>query len=204
MQRWLVVNKLKLIRIWYTLLGGWLVFFLISLKTLGIGEWTWWGRQSATAALIFFWLTLIPGILKRFQLGGRLIPIRTLMVLYRRQMGITMYVFALTHLLWSRFLSIFKIGGNIWLFSPFEIIGLSAFILLTPVFITSNDWSVRMLGRWWRTLHALVYIVIWLLFLHLALQSNLGWKTFITLIMAALELFSLIWHKVSSPPVSPT
>jgi sulfoxide reductase heme-binding subunit YedZ len=113
-------------------------------------------------------------------------------------MGITMYVFALTHHWWSRFLPILKIGGNIWLFSPFEIMGVTAFILLTPVFITSNDWSVRTLGHFWRTVHALVYIVVWLLFLHIALQG-VGWRAFGTLIIASFELFSLIWAKVSNP-----
>jgi sulfoxide reductase heme-binding subunit YedZ len=129
-------------------------------------------------------------MMKRFQIAGWLLPVRTLLMLYRRQLGVTMYVLALTHLLWSRFLPTLTAGGDIWLFSPFEIAGLFAFILLTPIFITSNDWSVINLKSWWDTIHSLVYVVIWLLFLHVGLQTA-GWKALVTLIIASLEAFSL-------------
>ena len=202
MQHWLIVNKLKLIKIWYALLIAWFLFFLVSIPLLGIRQWVWLGQKSASISIVVFWLTLMPGILKRFKITGVLLPLRTVMMLYRRQMGITMYVFALTHHWWVRFLPILKINGDFWQFSLFEWIGFTAFVLLTPVFITSNEWSVRTLGHFWRTLHALVYIVVWLLFLHIALQGT-SWQAFVTLVVASLETFSLIWDKLKNPPVAP-
>jgi sulfoxide reductase heme-binding subunit YedZ len=165
---------------------------------LSINSWVWLGKKSGTISLIVFWIVLLPGMMKRFQIVGWLLPIRTILMLYRRQLGVTMYTLALAHYWWVRMLPILSVGGNIWLFSPFEIMGLTAFSLLTPLFFTSNDWSVKYLGQWWNKIHSLVYVVIWLLFLHISLQS-VGWKAFITLIVAALELFSLIWANVLRP-----
>jgi sulfoxide reductase heme-binding subunit YedZ len=99
--------------------------------------------------------------------------------------------------MWVRFLPILSLGGNLWFFSPFELAGVAAFTLLTPVFITSNEWSVRTLGRAWRTIHALVYLVIWLVFLHVALQGAL-WQTGGTLLVAAVETVSLLWAKMET------
>jgi sulfoxide reductase heme-binding subunit YedZ len=198
MQRWLLIHKTQIIKVWYAGLIAWFTFFLISLNLLTMNQWLWFGRQAATVAIVVFWLTLMPGILKRLKIAGPLLPLRTLMMLYRRQMGITMYVFASTHLVWSRFWPIFILGGHLWQFSTFELMGVTAFLLLTPVFITSNEWSVRTMGHWWRTVHALVYIVVWVLFLHISLQTT-GWRSLGTLAVASIELFSLIWNKLQTP-----
>ncbi|MCP4362759.1 MAG: sulfoxide reductase heme-binding subunit YedZ [Chloroflexi bacterium] len=48
----------------------------------------------------------------------------------------------------------------------FVLIGFAAFLLLLPLAITSNKWSQRKLGKKWRTLHKLVYIIILLALIH--------------------------------------
>jgi sulfoxide reductase heme-binding subunit YedZ len=197
LQQFLLINKRVIIKIWYALLIGWFLFFLVSIQLTPISFWIYLGKKTATVALITFWITLMPGMMKRFQIAGWLLPVRTLLMLYRRQLGITMYVLALTHVFWSRFLPILTAGGDIWRFNSFQLAGLIAIILLTPVFITSNDWSVKNLGKWWDIIHALVYVVVWILFLHVALQST-GWKTLITLIIASLEAFSLFWARLQT------
>lgn len=40
---------------------------------------------------------------------------------------------------------------------PYVTIGMTAFVLLVPLAITSNNASVRILGRRWRLLHRLIY-----------------------------------------------
>lgn len=194
MQQFLAHHKSTIIRIWYGVLAIWFIFFILSTSTLKIQDWLKWGKFSGTISLVLFWITLLPGIMKRFRVTGRFLPLRVSIMLYRRQLGIAMYVLALTHYGWSRALPILTFGGNIWSFSPFEVVGVCAFALLTPIFFTSNDWSVRFFGKHWHTIHALVYVVVWLLFLHVGMQSS-GWKTLGTLLIASLELISLLLTK---------
>lgn len=199
MQQFLAVHKNTLIKIWYTLLVSWFVFFLFSVRSMKVQEWLAWGSFSASVSLVLFWITLLPGILKRFQIAGPFLPLRISVMLYRRQLGIGMYVLALTHYWWSRMLPLMAFGGNIWNFSPFELMGVGAFTLLTPVFFTSNEWSVRFFGKFWHTIHALVYIVIWLLFLHVGMQGN-SWQSWGTLVVASLELASLVRARFTKAP----
>lgn len=200
MQQFLAIHKNVIIKIWYLLLAVWFGFFLFSTRSLKIQEWLEWGSLSGKISLVLFWIILLPGIIKRFRIVGLLLPIRVIIMLYRRQLGIAMYVLALTHYWWSRMLPILAFGGNIWNFSRFELMGVGAFVLLTPVFFTSNEWSVRFFGKYWHTIHGLVYVVIWLLFLHVGMQDS-DWKTWGTLLIASLELTSLAWARVTKAPV---
>lgn len=43
---------------------------------------------------------------------------------------------------------------------PYIMVGMLAFVLMIPLAITSNDWSVRTLGTAWRKLHQLTYIAV--------------------------------------------
>lgn len=202
MQRWLIEHKTSIIRFWYGALIAWFLFFLLSTQLSSVQFWVWIGKKVGTVALITFWIVLIPGMMKRFQITGWLLPVRTVLMLYRRQIGVTVYVLATTHYWWSRMLPLLSVGADIFTFRTFEIMGVTAITLLTPLFLTSNDWSLKHLGKWWNRIHSLVYIVIWILFLHVALQ-DLSWKAFVTLIVAAFELFSLIWAKAQQPPPKP-
>lgn len=195
MQQFLASHKPQLAKVWYALLIVWLVFFGISTQTHSPLEWLELGSLSGQTSLVLFWIVLLPSMLKRYGVSGKLLPLRTTLTLYRRQLGIAMYIFALTHYWWSRMLPILALGGNVWYFSPFELAGLAAFSLLTPVFFTSNDWGVRTLGRHWKTLHSVVYVVIWLLFVHVGFQ-RLDWKAIGTLLIAVAELGSLIRAKL--------
>ncbi|MGN6881445.1 protein-methionine-sulfoxide reductase heme-binding subunit MsrQ, partial [Neisseria sp. P0020.S005] len=43
---------------------------------------------------------------------------------------------------------------------PFITIGMISLVLLVPLALTSNNWSIRKLGRRWNSLHKLVYVAI--------------------------------------------
>ena len=49
---------------------------------------------------------------------------------------------------------------------PYISLGFSAFVLLLPLALTSNQWMQRRLGRRWRSLHQLVYVIVLLGVLH--------------------------------------
>jgi sulfoxide reductase heme-binding subunit YedZ len=49
---------------------------------------------------------------------------------------------------------------------PYITLGFSAFLLMIPLAATSNQFMIRKLGRKWKSLHQLVYLVILLAVLH--------------------------------------
>lgn len=51
----------------------------------------------------------------------------------------------------------------------FVLVGLTMALLLIPLLITGNNWAQRKLGRYWKTLHRLIYVIWGLLGLHLLL-----------------------------------
>jgi len=79
---------------------------------------------------------------------------------FRRAIGVVSFFYILAHfltwlvldmsLLWS------QIAGDL-VKRPYITIGFAGFLLLTPLVITSNNFSIRKLGARWRKLHKLVY-----------------------------------------------
>jgi DMSO/TMAO reductase YedYZ heme-binding membrane subunit len=56
----------------------------------------------------------------------------------------------------------------------FLLAGLMMVLIMAPLAITANAWSMRWLGRYWKTLQRLTYLVWGLLFVHLALLEGFG------------------------------
>jgi methionine sulfoxide reductase heme-binding subunit len=58
----------------------------------------------------------------------------------------------------------------------FLLVGFTMVMLLIPLFLTANNLAQRWLGRYWKVLHKLTYVIWALLFLHLALLEGLGFQ----------------------------
>ena len=58
----------------------------------------------------------------------------------------------------------------------FLLVGFTMVVLLIPLFLTGNNLAQRWLGRYWKALHKLTYVIWGLLFLHLALLEGLGFQ----------------------------
>lgn len=180
---------------WFLLLS----FFLISTQEIFMPYWRELGKKAGTFSLIAFLTTLIPGIMKRFGLTtGFLLPIRTSTMLFRKEIGITMYLLALTHLFWSRILPILSFGGDLTSFQPFELFGMIAFMLATPMFLTSNSWTYKNYKKIWKTIHSVTYVIVWILFFHVALRE-LDIKGIAVIGMAVIEWGSLIYANFLKP-----
>ena len=54
----------------------------------------------------------------------------------------------------------------------FTLVGLIMVMLLIPLLLTGNNWAQRKMGRYWKTLHRLIYVVWALLGVHLLLLFN--------------------------------
>jgi len=58
----------------------------------------------------------------------------------------------------------------------FELMGFMMVMLVIPLLVTGNRWAQRKLGRYWKALHALIYVIWGLLFFHLSLLEGFGFE----------------------------
>lgn len=88
---------------------------------------------------------------------------------FRRMSGLFVYFYAACHFsIWfiaDHSLDVSSMLDDI-IERPYITLGFLAFLLLTPLAITSNRWSIRKLGKKWKILHRLVYIIIILAIAH--------------------------------------
>jgi sulfoxide reductase heme-binding subunit YedZ len=104
-------------------------------------------------------------------------PIRDLFAInwlrYRRALGLLAFWYVLMHFLTymvlDQYLNFAAILGDIAK-RPFITIGMSAFVMLIPLALTSNTWSIRKLGPRWGKLHRLVYVIAAAGALHFAMS----------------------------------
>jgi methionine sulfoxide reductase heme-binding subunit len=59
----------------------------------------------------------------------------------------------------------------------FELMGFIMVMLLIPLVLTANPWAQRKLGRYWRWLHKLIYVIWGLLACHLMLLEGFGFES---------------------------
>ncbi|SDE71873.1 protein-methionine-sulfoxide reductase heme-binding subunit MsrQ [Limimaricola pyoseonensis] len=86
---------------------------------------------------------------------------RVSLIKFRRAIGLLAFFFVLAHFsVWALLdvQSLERVWADI-LKRPYVTVGMLAFLGLIPLALTSNDLSVRRLGRKWRSLHKLVYPV---------------------------------------------
>ena len=112
-------------------------------------------RSTGTWALVFLCCTLTMTPL-------RLVTGSVIWIKLRRMLGLFCFFYASIHF-------------SIWLFldqsldlqamfhdvikRPFITMGFVSLVLLIPLALTSNRWSVRQLGKRWTLLHKLIYII---------------------------------------------
>ena len=124
----------------------------IETITRSLGEWT----------LRFLLLTLLISPLRRatgWVQGVRL----------RRMLGLFAFFYGTLHLFSYLWLDQFYDWGEIWkdiLKRPFITVGMLAFLLMTPLALTSFKKAMRKLGRNWQRLHTLIYPLTMLGVLH--------------------------------------
>lgn len=83
------------------------------------------------------------------------------LIRFRRAIGLLAFTYVSLHLLVWLILDV-QIWSEIWadiVKRPYVTIGMSAFVLMIPLALTSNNLAVRHLGGSWRVLHRLTYTV---------------------------------------------
>jgi len=88
---------------------------------------------------------------------------------FRRMLGLYTFFYVSCHfVIWFVADHSLDLGGMIEdiVKRPYITLGFGAFVLMIPLAITSNQAMIRRLGRKWKTLHQLVYLIIVLGVLH--------------------------------------
>jgi methionine sulfoxide reductase heme-binding subunit len=97
---------------------------------------------------------------------------------FRRALGLVAFFYVACHLLVWLVLDVGDVG-RIWadiVKRPYITIGMAGFLLLVPLALTSNNWSVRRLGAAaWRRVHWLAYPATILGAVHFAMLVK-GWQ----------------------------
>ena len=103
--------------------------------------------------------------LKLLIAGLAITPLRKLvglnLIKFRRAIGVLTFTYVGLHLLVWLVLDV-QVLSQIWadiLKRPYITIGMLGFVMMIPLVITSNNWSVKRLGAGWRRLHQLTYLV---------------------------------------------
>ena len=91
------------------------------------------------------------------------------LIRFRRAIGVTAFFYILAHMIVWLVLDV-QILAQVWadiLKRPYITVGMAGFLLMIPLALTSNTWSVRRLGpQTWQRLHRLTYGVALLGGLH--------------------------------------
>lgn len=130
------------------------------------------GKKMAELGIITFILTCVPGIARRVGISHKLVSV---LMIYRRYLGILTFMFIVLHSSFVWFLPSLVSGGILIPGNGFELWGFIALVLLFLLFLTSNDLSTKVLGIWWGRIHALTYVIMWFILLHVMLQGKLPW-----------------------------
>ena len=117
---------------------------------------------------------------------------------FRRLLGLFTYFYVMLHLLCYSWLDMgfewVDIAADI-VKRPFILVGFGAFVLLTPLALTSFNRAIRFLGaKRWQWLHRLVYVVAVLAVLHF-FWMRAGKSNFAEVFVYASVLFALlVWR----------
>ena len=128
----------------------------------------------------------------------------------RRMFGLFTYFYVVLHLLCYSWLDMGFEWGDIAediAKRPFILVGFSAFVLLTPLAVTSFNRAIRWLGaKRWQWLHRLVYVVALLAVLHFfwmrAGKSNFAevfvYASVLLVLLAWRVVHSFLWRRLFS------
>ena len=110
---------------------------------------------------------------------------------FRRALGLIGFFYIVLHmLLWI--LDV-QIPAELWadvVKRPYITMGMAALVLMLPLALTSNDWSVRRLGPRWRSLHRATYAAVLLGAVHFALLTKTWQLEPILYVLATIALLA--------------
>jgi sulfoxide reductase heme-binding subunit YedZ len=110
--------------------------------------------QTGTWALAFLVISLAVTPIRRVTRWNEAIK-------FRRMLGLFAFFYGTLHMLtWVVFIHYFDVEFMIEdvIMRPFITVGMTVYLILVALGITSNRWAIRFLKRRWQTLHRLAYV----------------------------------------------
>jgi sulfoxide reductase heme-binding subunit YedZ len=142
-----------------------------ALYVVGLMPAAWYFFQASTGGLGFNPVKTFEHVIGIWALRLIIVtlavtPLRDLgginWVRYRRALGLLAFYYVVIHfavyLLLDLRLNFAAVGGDI-VKRPYITIGFACLLLLIPLAVTSNNWSIRKLGPTWIKLHTLIYLI---------------------------------------------
>ena len=179
---------------------AWLIFAVLT------------GRASANPAEDILLTTGIWAL--RFLLVTLAItPLRrvtgwNVLIQYRRMLGLFAFFYAVVHLFsYMAFDRVFEFGEILTDIGkrPFITAGMTAFVLMVPLALTSTKGWIRRLGRRWQLLHRLAYVSAAAACLHFIwkVKVAIGEPVYYAAILAVLLAARVIWRLRSAKRIRP-
>jgi len=116
---------------------------------------------------------------------------RVILLKNRRNIGLICFLFSTIHgllTLQERNVDWMSVDTYINYFT-----GLSSILIFAILAVTSNNWSIRKLGKNWKKLHRLTYLALILLIFHLFLVKHGEWEWYTWSAFLTLSLLTSTW-----------
>lgn len=146
-------------------------------------------RTTGVSTLIFLLITLsVTPIRKLFSLNA--------LIKYRRMLGLYAFFYGTLHLItysiFDKSLSLSAIVADTFQ-RPFILVGMTAFLLMIPLAVTSTKAMIKRLGKRWAKLHKLTYLVALggVLHFYLIVKSDVFYPAIFGLVLAILLGFRI-------------
>jgi sulfoxide reductase heme-binding subunit YedZ len=193
---------------------GKVVLAVNALVPLALMLWDWYRKQVGANPLEFVTRTTGMLTLVFLMISLAVTPLRRITGLnwltrFRRMLGLFAFFYGALHLLtyvtYDRALHLTTIPGDV-LKRPFIAIGMTAFLLMLPLAITSTDKMVKRLGgKSWIRLHRVVYLsgVLGVLHYYMLVKSDVRLPmTFVFLLVVLLGFRIFAKYYVAPTSVS--
>ena len=141
-------------------------------------------------ALIAYDLTLLPSNIVVFS-GFQKADWRRILLKNRREIGLVCFSFSIIHgLLTLQIRNADLSSVNTYIE---YLTGFASILIMTALAMTSNNWSLRKLGKNWKKLHSLTYLALIILMLHLLLAKQGEWDWYTWCGFFSLSFFTCLW-----------
>jgi DMSO/TMAO reductase YedYZ heme-binding membrane subunit/rubredoxin len=149
----------------------WYFFIILSFFSLYYISSKSWEKESGEKALNVLWIILWLPILARvwwIKVAKALMPLR-------KELGILMGALAFVHS-WIYIIPYWEELLTKWFwitdgFPSYLAVGFFALVLTIPLTLTSNNWSMKLLWKYWKFLHRSVYLLLILTVVHVVLLN---------------------------------
>ena len=155
-------------------------------------------RTTGMLTLIFLSLTIaVTPLRKIFGINS--------LVKVRRMLGLFAFFYGALHLLtyvwFDRLFNLASVGQDV-VRRPFILVGMTAFLLMVPLAITSTNNMVKRLGgKNWARLHKLTYVaaILGVIQFWMIVKSDIFYPALFGLVLAVSLLIRLVWTKRPVP-----